>query len=120
MRHDGGGKWTRITLCRVVFSAPFGPRIARRPPGAISGSTFDTACKPPKRRPTPRKRRVGSVLRLSTGASVKRLLDELLRDVAVLDDVDLALPWGLHLLALGLSTAGRAARLLEQAAERLR
>ena len=49
-----------MTLKSVVFPAPFGPRIARRSPGATSRSTSRTACRPPKRRPTPRKRRVGS------------------------------------------------------------
>src|SRR5881628_2818028 len=87
-----------ITLKSVVLPAPFGPRTARRSPGATSRSTSLTACKPPKRRPTPRKRRVGSTC--STGAaSVNRLLDDLVRDHAVLDDLDLALPRQLGLLA---------------------
>src|SRR3989442_3515642 len=86
-----GGKSPEMTLKSVVFPAPFGPRIARRSPGATSRSTSRTAWRPPKRRPTPRKRRVGSTCS-AAGASVKRLLDELLRDDAVLDDLDLALP----------------------------
>ena len=56
---DVGGKSPAMTLNSVVLPAPFGPRIARRSPGAISRSTSRTACRPPKRRPTPRKRRVG-------------------------------------------------------------
>src|SRR5512133_2389584 len=115
-----GGKSPEMTLKSVVLPAPFGPRIARRSPATISRLTSRTACRPPKRRPTPRKRRVGSVLRLSTGASVKGLLDHCLRDDAVLDDPDLALPRRLQLLALRLSAPRRSARLLEHATEGLR
>ena len=49
-----------ITLKSVVLPAPLGPRIARRSPYPMSRSTSDTALRPPKRRPTPRKRRIGS------------------------------------------------------------
>src|SRR6185437_15715330 len=51
-----------MTLNRVVLPAPFGPRIARRSPGAISRSTSRTALRPPKRRPIPRRRRIGSTV----------------------------------------------------------
>src|SRR5581483_11294293 len=120
-----------MTLKRVVLPAPFGPRIARRSPGAISRSTSRTACSPPKRRPTPRKRRAGSATEAAWGtgfslsptlfptASVKRLLQDLVRDLAAGDDLDLALPRRLQLLARRLRAAGRRARRLEQAAERL-
>jgi hypothetical protein len=54
------GMSPEITLNSVVFPAPFGPRIARRSPGATSRSTSRTASRPPKRRPTPRRRRIGS------------------------------------------------------------
>src|SRR5207245_6700103 len=81
-------------------------------------ATSRTAWRPPKRRPTPRKRRVGSTCS-AAGASVKRLLDELLRDDAVLDDLDLALPGRLQLRAGRLRPAGRRARLLEETTERL-
>src|SRR5581483_7398658 len=115
---DETGKSPQMTLKSVVLPAPFGPRIARRSPGAISRSTSRTACRPPKRRPTPRKRRAGSACS-TTGAAVKRLLQDLVRDLAVGDDLDLALPRRLQLLARRLRAAGRRARRLEQAAERL-
>src|SRR5207247_10380495 len=87
---DVAGKSPAITLKSVVLPAPFGPRIARRSPGATSRSTSRTAWRPPKRLPTPRKRRAGSALGVSSGASIKRvLLDDLVRDHAVLDDLDL-------------------------------
>src|SRR5438128_4907907 len=110
---DVGGMSPEMTLKSVVLPAPFGPRIARRSPGATSRSTSRTAWRPPKRRPTRRKRRVGSTCS-AAGASVKRLLDELLRDDAVLDDLDLALPGRLQLRAGRLRPAGRRARLLEE------
>src|SRR5204862_3207170 len=47
------------------------------------------------------------------------LLDQLTRDFAVLDDLDLALPGRLRLLARGLGAAGRRAALREETAERL-
>src|SRR5947207_805145 len=113
-----GAKSPQITLKSVVLPAPFGPRIARRSPGTISRSTSRTAWRPPNRRPTPRKRRVGSACS-TAGASVKRLLDGGVRDHAVLDDADLALPRRRRLDARRLSPPGRRARGLEQAAERL-
>src|SRR5439155_3958173 len=81
-----------MTLNRVVLPAPFGPRIAQRSPGWTSRSTSRTAWRPPKRRPTPRKRRVGSTVTACAAGSANALLDDLLRDDAVLDDVDLARP----------------------------
>ena len=63
-----------MTLKSVVLPAPFGPRIARRSPCATSRSTSRTACRPPKRRPTPRKRRVGSAFWRQCGASVNAYL----------------------------------------------
>src|SRR5690242_12071884 len=109
-----------MTLKSVVFPAPFGPRMPRRSPGATSRLTSRTACRPPKRRPTPRRRRIGRASFASTCASVKRLLDHLARDDAVLDGLDLALPGRLRLLARRLRAAGRRALLREEAAERLR
>src|SRR5213593_2604343 len=108
-----------ITLKSVVFPAPFGPRMPRRSPGATSRSTSLTACRPPNRRPTPRKRRIGRTSGDSSCASLKRLLDDLTRDDAVLDDLDLPLPRRLDLLARRLRPAGRWAALREEAAERL-
>src|SRR6478672_4242439 len=67
-----------MTLKRVVFPAPLGPRMARRSPGATSRSTSRTAARPPNRRPTPRKRRIGSTAPLAA-ASVTSLLDDLHR-----------------------------------------
>src|SRR5262245_13063253 len=107
-----------MTLKSVVLPAPFGPRMARRSPGATSRLTSRTACRPPKRRPTPSRRRIGAALGCGA-SSVTDLLDDRVRDPAVGDDLDLALPRRLHLLARGLRAAGRRAGLLEQAAERL-
>src|SRR5436190_18349586 len=113
-----GARSPAITLKSVVLPAPFGPRIARRSPGSTSSVTSRTAWRPPNRRPTPRRRSVGSAC--SAGAaSVKRLLDRLVRDHAVLDDPDLALPRQLGLDTLRLRAAGRRARALEKAVERL-
>src|SRR4249919_2931188 len=89
----------QMTLKSVVFPAPFGPRIARRSPWTTSMSTSSTARSPPKRRLTPRKRRVGSACPTDGAGSVTDLLDGLFRDDAVLDDPDLALPWHLPLHA---------------------
>src|SRR5438445_7596044 len=72
---DVGGMSPEMTLKSVVFPAPFGPRIARRSPGATSRSTSRTAWRPPKRRPTPRKRRIGSAL--SAAACVTYLMTPL-------------------------------------------
>src|SRR6266542_6222816 len=105
------------TLNSVVLPAPFGPRIARRSPGTTSRSTSRTAWSPPKRRPTPRKRRIGSAF--GWGAAVTCLLQGRGRDLAVLDHFDLALPRELLLLAGRLAPSGGRARLLEEPAERL-
>src|SRR5262245_22156388 len=112
------GKSPQMTLNSVVLPAPFGPRIARRSPGAISRSTSRTAWRPPNRRPTPRKRRAGSACS-AAGASLKPLLEDLVRELAVLDDADLPLPRRLQLLARRLGATRRRARRLEEAAERL-
>ena len=42
-----------MTLKSVVLPAPFGRIAARRSPSATSSVTSRTACRPPKRRPTP-------------------------------------------------------------------
>ena len=57
-----GGNSPEIRLNSVVLPAPFGPRIARRSPGGRPGRRPATATTPPKRRPTPRKRRIGAAL----------------------------------------------------------
>src|SRR5262249_532156 len=88
--------------------------------GASWGLTSRTACRPPKRRPTPRSWRIGRASFASTCASVKRLLEHLVRDKPVLDDLDLALPGRLGLLARRLRAARRRALLGEEAPERLR
>src|ERR1700752_4865135 len=89
----------QMTLKSVVLPAPFGPRIAGRSPWRTSRSTSFTAWSPPNRRPTPRKRRVGAACSMDAAASVTDLLDDLVRDHAVLDDLDLALPRELPLHA---------------------
>src|SRR5581483_10626096 len=112
------GKSPAMTLKSVVFPAPLGPRMARRSPGATSRSTSRTAWRPPNRRPTLRRRRAGSACS-GAATSPKRLLQHLVRDLAVRDDLDLALPRGLQRLAGRLGAPRRRARRLEQAAERL-
>jgi hypothetical protein len=67
---DVAARSPEMTLNSVVLPAPLGPRMARRSPWATSRSTSATASRPPKRRPTPRKRRVGLVLGTVVGASV--------------------------------------------------
>src|SRR3954471_1564878 len=99
-----GGKSPEITLKSVVLPAPFGPRMARRSPGATSRLTSRTACKPPNRRPTPRKGGPGSACSSAT-ASDKRLFDPRARDLAALHPLDLALPRRLHLVARRLGAA---------------
>src|SRR5919106_7055589 len=94
---DVAAKSPQMTLKSVVLPAPFGPRIARRSPGAISRSTSRPAWRPPKRRPTPRKRRAGTAC--SAAGSLKRLFDDLVRHPAVDDRLDLALPGRLDLPA---------------------
>src|SRR6266545_4720267 len=113
-----GARSPAITLKSVVLPAPFGPRIARLSPGSTSSVTSRTAWRPPNRRPTPRRRSVGPACSAGAG-SVKRLLDDLVRDHAVLDDADLALPRQLRLHTLRLRAAGRWARALEEPVERL-
>src|SRR5262249_57689718 len=112
------GKSPQTRLKSVVLPAPFGPRTARRSPGATSMLTSPTAWRPPKRRPTPRKRRAGTACSVAT-ASAKSLLQDLVRDLAVGDDADLALPRRLHLLAGRLRAPRGRARRREQTAERL-
>src|SRR5829696_6907561 len=73
-----GGNSPEIRLNSVVLPAPFGPRMARRSPGLTSRSTSLTAWTPPKRRPTPRKRRIGSAASGDvTGAATDRYLPKL-------------------------------------------
>src|SRR5947199_8814462 len=111
MRPAVGYRSPATRLKSVVLPAPFGPRIPRRSPGRTSRSTARTACRPPKRRPTPRRRRVGSALRAGDASANRLLLDDLVRDLSVLHDLDLALPGRLDLLAGRLRAAGRRARL---------
>src|SRR5215469_12682394 len=68
------GSSPEMTLNSVVFPAPLGPRMARRSPGLTSRSTSATARRPPKRWPTPRRRRIGSALSAYCGATAKSLL----------------------------------------------
>src|ERR671911_2502740 len=83
---DDAARSPEITLKRVVLPAPFGPRMARRSPWATARSTSPTASRPPKRRPTPRRRRVGAACSTDGAASLTDLLEVLVGDDAVLDD----------------------------------
>src|SRR3954464_12617886 len=100
-----------MTLNSVVLPAPFGPRMARLSPCATSRSTPATASRPPKRRPTPRKRRLGAAPPV-TAASVNLLPDDLRDDL-------LALPRKLPLRARGEVAARRRRLRREGAAEGL-
>src|SRR5687767_7284236 len=72
---DVGGNSPEIRLNSVVLPAPFGPRIARRSPGRTSRSTSLTAWTPPKRRPTPRRWRIGAARSADvSGAATASLL----------------------------------------------
>src|SRR5215471_4102619 len=68
------GSSPEMTLNSVVLPAPLGPRMARRSPGLTSRSTSATARRPPKRWPTPRRRRTGSALCAYCGATAKSRL----------------------------------------------
>src|SRR4249919_1496821 len=116
---DDAGRSPQMTLNSVVLPAPFGPRIARRSPWTTSRSTPSTARSPPKRRPTPRKRRAGSAFSTDGAASVTDLLDDLVRDDAVLDDLDLPLPRQLPLHARREVATRRGLARREEPAERL-
>src|SRR3954452_3546368 len=103
MLPDVGGMSPLMRLNSVVLPAPFGPRIARRSPGRISRSTSRTAWTPPKRRPTPRRRRVGAAPSgILAGASIPSLLR---REVDLLGVADPRR--GLALLALRVRAVGR-------------
>src|SRR3954453_8799007 len=101
-----------MTLNRVVFPAPWGPRIARRSPGRMSRSTSRTAYRPPNRRPIPRSWRIGRTCS-DAAASVKRLAGDLRMD-------RLADPGQLALGAAGVVAPRRRGGVGERAAERLR
>src|SRR3954452_14797059 len=107
-----GGTSPEMTLKSVVLPAPFGPRMARRSPYATSKSTSRTASRPPKRRPIPRRRRIGSAA--SAGAaSVNDALARDLRDLRVAD------PRQASLHAAREVAARRRGLARERAAERL-
>src|SRR5690349_1200117 len=107
------GMSPQMTLNSVVLPAPFGPRIARRAPGATSRSTSRTAVRPPNRRLTPRRRRIGTAD--SVEAAVMRWW--LARG---LDGLQLAAPRQVALLAAGRRAARGRRRRAERAAEVLR
>src|SRR3954463_8541943 len=106
------GMSPQITLKRVVFPAPLGPRIARRAPGATSRSTSRTAASPPNRRLTPRRRRIGSA------DSVDAVIGS--RLAGGLDGLQLAAPRQVALLAAGRGAARSRRRRAERPAEVLR
>src|SRR5712692_742230 len=111
---DVAVKSPAITLKRVVLPAPFGPRIARRSACNTSRSTSRTACRPPKRRPTPLRRRAGAALSASGAACVTYLLDDAVDDRPLVAD-----PRKRALHAGRGGAAGRRRFLAERAAERL-
>src|ERR687883_267417 len=110
---DVAGTSPEITLNSVVLPAPFGPRTARLSPCATSRSTSRTAWRPPNRRPTPRRRRIGSALGATAVAST---VNDLLAEVEglVLPDPRQAPLLALRVIPIG-CRRGRA----ERAAERL-
>src|SRR5947209_13494748 len=110
---DVGGKSPEMTLNSVVLPAPFGPRIARRSACETSRSTSRTACRPPKRRPTPLRRRAGAALSASGAACATYLLDDSVDDRPLVAD-----PRKRALHAGRGGAAGRRRFLAERAAER--
>src|SRR6266436_3553823 len=72
-----GGKSPEMTLKSVVLPAPFGPRMARLSPCAMSRSTSRTAWRPPNRRPIPRKRRIGPACSGAAASVTTRLAGDL-------------------------------------------
>src|SRR6478736_5909585 len=107
-----GAKSPEMTLKSVVFPAPFGPRIARLSPCAISRSTSRTAWSPPNRRPIPRRRRIGSACS-GAAASVTCYLAGDLRVLGLADPRQAPL----HAVRAGAARCRRGGR--ERAAERL-
>src|SRR3954452_14376072 len=115
IRPEVGGMSPLMTLNSVVFPAPFGPRMARRSPGAMSRSTSRTAWSPPNRRPIPRSWRTGAACSDAAGAaSVNSVLADDLRMDGLAD------PRQLPLLAGRVVAARRRRVVREGAAERLR
>src|SRR5919202_229619 len=110
---EDAGMSPQITLNRVVLPAPFGPRIARRAPGATSRSTSRTATRPPNRRLTPRRRRIGAAASVDAAVMSRRL-------VRGLDGLQLAAPRELALGAPGRLAPWRRRGRAERAAEVLR
>src|SRR5512132_1582628 len=106
------GMSPEMTLNSVVFPAPLGPRIARLSPGATSRSTSRTASRPPKRRPTPRKRRIGPACSVATPSPAWLPADALHRR-------RLAEPRQALLLTAGAVAPRGRRRAAERAAERL-
>src|SRR5215218_5000999 len=107
-----GGNSPEMRLNSVVLPAPLGPRIARRSPGRTSRSTSLTAWTPPKRRPIPRRRRIGPARSACVAGAVKLLLERHL----------LGVPHprrGLALLALRVGAVRRRRVRREEAVERL-
>src|SRR5712692_6164803 len=111
---DVARKSPAMTLNSVVLPAPFGPRIARRSACATSRSTSRTACRPPKRRPTPLRRRAGAALSACGAACVTYLLDD-----AVYHRLFVADPRQRPLDARRVGPTGRRRAVVERAAERL-
>ena len=85
------GMSPEMRLNSVVFPAPLGPRIARRSPGATSRSTSRTACSPPNRRPTPRRRRIGPDGSVTTSVTSWPLAADDLDGLALADPRQVAL-----------------------------
>src|SRR5688572_14514057 len=107
-----GGNSPEIRLNNVVLPAPLGPRIARRSPGRTSRSTSRTAWTPPKRRPIPRRRRIGAARSADVAGAAKFLLERHF----------LGVPHprrGLALLALRVGAVRRRRVRREEAVERL-
>src|SRR4051812_37038471 len=109
-----GGNSPEIRLNSVVLPAPLGLRIARRSPGATSRSTPRTAWTPPKRRPTPRKRRIGAARSADVAGAATCLLRREVDLLGVADPGRLVALRALRVGAVGSRRVGR-----ERAAERL-
>src|SRR3954447_2172447 len=114
-----GGNSPETTLKSVVLPAPFGPRIARRSPGKTSRSTSSHARTPPKRRPIPRRRRIGSASGASSALDGTAAAISVRRSARSASSALLRPRRRIRLLALRVGPVGRRRLGAEEAAERL-
>src|SRR6266851_3581973 len=116
-----GGNSPEMTLNNVVLPAPFGPRMARRSPGFTARVTSATARRPPNRRPTPLRWRIGAADSIGRGAALIPLVSSV-GDVsgAEVHRCLVSNPWRRRLLGAGwVGPARRRGGRAEESAEGL-